>query len=103
MRKLSLLFILWSLFSCKKDIVIHDNVPPPDQTIEDVAISNYVNRVYVTVLGHQPDSVHRAAGFSLLRNNNLSLSSQQQFLDTVFADDAYLPHLSYLARIDLHK
>jgi hypothetical protein len=99
-----LVFLVASFFySCSSDdeVAIPDNAPPPDQTIENVTISNYVNRVYVSVLGREADSNEKNSGFNLLRQNNLSMSSRMQFLDQVFLESEYLPHLYEFARIEL--
>src|SRR5689334_24660514 len=98
MRKVfSLLFIAVSLSfffsSCKKEESVPGNTAPPDQTIENVTISNYVNRVYVSVLGREASSSEKSAGFDILRQNNVSASSRSQFLDQVFSSSSYLPHL----------
>jgi hypothetical protein len=87
--------------SCEKEEVITGNVAPPDQTVENVTISNYVNRVYVSVLGREASTSEKSAGFEILRQNNLSLSSRSQFLDQVFSSSNYLPHLYDFARTEL--
>jgi hypothetical protein len=104
MKKYLFLFLIAaaSFFSaCTKEEVIPDNEAPPDQTIENVTISNYVNRVYVSVLGREASTGEKIDGFNLLRYNNLSLSSRSQFLDQVFSKNEYLPHLYDFARVEL--
>ncbi len=96
-----LIFILLSFSACTHDETIQGNVAPPDPTIEDVTISNYVNRVYISVLGREPDGNEKSSGFNLLRGANLSSASRSQFLDVVFARPDYKDHLYTLARIDL--
>ena len=100
----AILFLFINLtifFSCRDEEVIPNNTAPPDQTVENVTISNYVNRVYVAVLGREASSSEKTAGFDLLRQNNLSYSSRSQFLDQVFSSGDYLPHLYDFARIEL--
>ena len=99
---LFLFIIAVSFFSaCTKEEVIPDNEAPPDQTVENVTISNYVNRVYVSVLGREATTSEKDAGFNLLRQNNLSVASRSQFLDQVFSESEYLPHLYDFARVEL--
>ncbi len=95
------LFAASLLISCEEEQIIPDNVAPPDQTIENVTISNYVNRVYVSVLGREANGNELSAGYNLLGQNNLSNSSRMQFLGSVLSDASYLPHVYTLARIDL--
>jgi len=97
-----LLFVFASIFSsCSDEEVVPGNEAPPDQTIENVTISNYVNRVYVSVLGREASTSEKEDGFNLLRQNNLSLTSRSQFLDQVFSESGYLPHLYDFARVEL--
>lgn len=98
---LAAFFVLLFFQACKKEEIISGNEPPPDQTIENVTISNYVNRVYVSVLGREATSSEKTTGFDLLRQNNLSMDSRIQFLDQVFASSEYRPHLYDFARTEL--
>jgi hypothetical protein len=92
-----------ALSSCEKkgEVVVKNNEPPPDATISNVTINNYVNRVYISVLGREPDSTERTHGFNILRQNDVSAASRSQFLDSVFTKPEYYDHLYDLARIDL--
>jgi hypothetical protein len=103
-RITDLLFIFFAavlLTSCHDEEVIPDNIAPPDQTVENVTISNYVNRVYVSVLGREASSSEKTSGFDVLRQNNLSMTGRSQFLDQVFASPDYQPHLYDFARTEL--
>jgi hypothetical protein len=99
------LFVIFISFfaSCAHDIedVSPNNAAPPDQTVEDVTITNYVNKVYISVLGREADSSEKQFGFNLLRQHNLSDSSRSQFLDSIFYKPEYKVHLYDLARVDL--
>src|SRR6188768_4189422 len=106
MKKLYLFIFLFSFasifISCSdEEVIIPENTPPPDQTIENVTISDYVNRVYVSVLGREADNNEKSSGFNNLRQNNLSMESRMQFLDQVFSESEYFSHLYEYARIDL--
>ncbi len=99
---LLLLFIYFAVMtSCRKEEIISDNKVPPDQTVENVTISNYVNRVYVSVLGREASDAEKNSGFNILRDNNLSNTSRSQFLNQVFSSPNYLPHLYDFARTEL--
>jgi hypothetical protein len=95
--------LLVFLASCHHDIevITPNNEAIPDLTIEDVTITDYVNRVYISVLGREADSTEKQFGFSILRQNNLSAASRSQFLDSIFYKPEYKVHLYDLARIDL--
>ena len=92
------------LFSaCKKyeTDTISGNVPPPDGPINNVTVENYVNKVYISVLGRKPDSVELNSGMSVLTKNNLSAANRTQFLDSVFNHPEYYDHLYNTALSDL--
>ncbi len=97
-----LVCFLFTVFtSCENEEVVPGNLAPPDQTIENVTISNYVNRVYVSVLGREASDSEKSTGYDLLRQSNLSNASRSQFLDQVFSSGNYLPHLYDFARTEL--
>lgn len=93
--------IVLFISACENEEVIPGNEAPPDQTIEDVTIRNYVNRVYVTVLGREAETTELEGEFNLLRSNNLSMQSRLQFLGDVFAESEYRPHLYDRERLEL--
>src|SRR6185436_4372248 len=85
----------------KEDVQVKNNDAPPDSTVNDVILTNYVNRVYISVLGREPDATEKTNGFTILRQNNVSMDSRNRFLDSVFTKKEYFDHLYDLARIDL--
>lgn len=91
------------LASCKKyeEEIVPGNVPPPDQTISDITIENYINKTYIGVLGREPDSAEFSNAFNILRQNNVSQASRSQFLDLVLLQPEFDVHLYDLARTDL--
>src|SRR4051812_10794144 len=93
--------LFFSSCAKKDELILKNNEPPPDKTINDIRIGNYVNRVYISVLGREPDTTERTTGFNVLRQNNLSEASRSQFLDSVFTKKEYSNHLYDLAQIDL--
>lgn len=91
------------LFSCtkKEQIIIPDNNAPPDYTISDVTIENYVNKVYIAVLGREADSAEAKQGMDILRKNNLTSENRMEFLDTVFNKEVYPYRVCDIVRADL--
>ena len=104
-KKTGLYFIIiLALFSaCKKyeTDTISGNAPPPDPTINNVTVENYVNKVYISVLGGKPDSLELNSGTTILKKNNLSTANRTQFLDTVFKHPEYYDHLYNTVLTDL--
>ena len=97
------LSICAGFFACKKSeqVIVPGNTAPPDHTISNSVKENYVNKVYISVLGREPDSLERLNGKVILDKNNLSLDNRKQFLDTVLNNPEYYDRIYSIARIDL--
>ncbi|MEM7035683.1 MAG: hypothetical protein AAF570_01815, partial [Bacteroidota bacterium] len=76
----------------QKEVLVPDNTAPPDQTVSDVALESYINRVYISLLGRKPDDAEFAAGTTTLRADNLSQQNRIDFVDDVLARDAFDQH-----------
>ena len=89
--------------SCKKydEAIITGNTVPPDQTISNTTIENFVNKSYISLLGRKPNSVEFSAGVSLLKLNNLSATDRNSFLNQVLSKPEYEAHLFDINNIDL--
>lgn len=97
-----MLSFMMAFTACKKDeITIEDNTAPPDGTIEDVTINNYINKVYITLLGREPETAEFNSAFSVLRTANVDGASRITFLNQVFAAPDYNSHIYDVARADL--
>lgn len=105
MRKVWPVICLFLLLcaACKRDkeVVVPGNEAPPDGTITDLVLENYINRSYITLLGHQPDASEIATGKSILRIQNVSLDDRGNFLDLVIAKPGYAQRLFDLSRASL--
>ncbi|NNM15446.1 MAG: hypothetical protein HKO56_02220, partial [Bacteroidia bacterium] len=77
-----------------------NNVAPPDSTISNLAIEGYINKVYISVLGREPDSSEYAGAWNVLNPANASPSSRTIFLDNVFIKPEYNNRIYDLARAD---
>jgi len=95
-RILSLFFFLSLLLSsCKKDpVIIQGNDAPPDYTIEQVTIENYVNKLYISLLGRKATAQEFSDGLALVKQNNFSKQSRENLVallqnKTEFADNEF--------------
>jgi len=104
MRKLLLAFLgIAILASCKKDDFeyIEGNTAPPDNTIESVVKENYVNKLYISVLGRQASDEEYNAGLAILNAGKLNDSSREALVDVVLANEEYLHNEFETVRNDL--
>ena len=101
---IALFFIGTAIISCKKEaelVEIAGNQAPPDNTISTVIKENYVNKVYISVLGREPTSAEFSSGLSLINQTNLSAADRQAFLNEVFLKAEYNQKLYEIASIKL--
>jgi hypothetical protein len=104
MKKFYFLLLVTLFFvSCKKSEIeqIPFNEPPPDGTISNVVIENYITRTYILTLGREADSAEFNYSKSLLSAANLDSASRQIFLDSIFTNRDYRPHVYNQNKIDL--
>lgn len=99
---LFLMSIFLIVASCTKneEEIIPNNVAPPDSTISNLAIEGYINKVYISVLGREPDSSEYTNAWSILSPANASSNSRTFFLDNVFVKPEYYTRMYDLARAD---
>ena len=105
-KKLFFLVLILSIVitACKKDsdlVVIPGNQAPPDYTISSIVKENYINKVYISVLGRKPDSNELSSGLMLINQHNLSDQDREDFLYQVFAKPSYNQRLYEIASIKL--
>jgi hypothetical protein len=106
MRKsypLVVLLGLLLLVACKREeeVLIDGNIAPPDRTVEDVVVENYVNRVYISLLGRKADDSEAAAAKAQLRSGNFSLSARGAFVDGLTVGSEYQVRLFDIGRYEL--
>lgn len=104
-RSCNIIFLCFVVLfaSCSKteEVIVRDNTPPPDHTIETVIIENYVNRVYIDVLGREPQPAEFDSAVARLKRSGLDSVSRYQFLDEVFSDSGYRWNVFNKAREEL--
>ncbi|MFN8700403.1 MAG: hypothetical protein ACK5XQ_13870, partial [Flavobacteriales bacterium] len=92
------LFMAAVLFSCKKEeqVVFTDNDIPPYSEIPTLLVENYVNRLYIDLIGREPTDAEMAADVAALEAADLSMAVRialVQFLtgseEAASADETY--------------
>lgn len=101
MRPLYLIIGLLLLFSCGKEdaIVIDGNTPPPDRTIETVIVENYVNKLYISMLGREPSTPELSNALETL-GENAPIENREALVDAVQSNPEYYGNLFNLFRQD---
>ncbi len=92
---LPFVLILAILSSCTKheEVLIPNNVPPPDSTLSSIVIETYVNKAYISVLGRKPSDTEKAEGATLLESGALSQASRETFIQSILDKPEYYENL----------
>lgn len=92
---LPLVLVLAVLSSCTKheEVLIPNNVPPPDSTLSSIVIDTYVNKAYISILGRKPSDNEKAEGVTLLESAQLSQTSREAFIQSVLDKPEYYENL----------
>jgi hypothetical protein len=98
--------ILCFLASCKKDVVevIPDNDAPYYSKISSVKVRNYVNRLFIDLLGREPLDSEMNAETAALQETNVSTQARETLInklmtDSIFRDGDTSYTLAYHKRI----
>ena len=76
-----------------KDYTISGNVPPPYSGVPTILVENYVNKMYIDLIGLQPDDLARKAAVEYLEANNLKSESREKVIGDVIALDEFKDRL----------
>jgi hypothetical protein len=79
---------LWS--SCKKDIIVGDNQPPYYNEISTLLIENYVNRIFIDLIGREPLDSEMIAEVDFLRQADLATSAREALVVKLQTDTNYV-------------
>ncbi len=95
MKKVFLLALLAVvvLNSCKKDpeiVTISGNNAPYYGEIPKVILENYINRIFIDLIGREPLDSEMAAEENTLRSNGISITSREQLITKLQTSTAYI-------------
>lgn len=92
-KQILFLFLLISLFisSCKKEAnVIGNNTPPNYAYVPTVTIENYINRLYLDLLGREPLPAEMAPDLKLLKDSVLSVGARKIIINRLQNDETFI-------------
>ena len=81
-NSIKILFLIPILFACNRDqvIIIPDNDPPVYSAVPIIAIENYVNRLFIDLIGREPLAEERILALADLRRENLSMAARDSLI-----------------------
>jgi hypothetical protein len=102
MRNSLYLFALALVFSCSKEPteLIPNNVAPPDYTVDRVNKENYINKLYISMLGREPNTDEFNSARDLL-GDGVTQESREILVENVQAKEEYYDNMFNIIRQDL--
>lgn len=91
MRASLFLLAIVALTGCKKDPqIILDNDPPYYGDVPTVLVRNYINRMYIDLIGREPLDIEMDADLQYLRDEDLSWESRDSLLRRLQLDTSWI-------------
>lgn len=90
------IFVLFTqvmFVSCNKKeaTVIPNNKPKSYQDVSTVKVENYINRIYIDLLGREPLDAESIRDLEILRKGSLSIKARQDIIMRLMVDSIYVP------------
>lgn len=105
MKKILLFVFLSTLLYCKKEpTIIPDNIPINGKYVSTIQIENYVNKLFIDLLGREPLDSESEIEVALLKESKLSVESRETLViklqsNTDFIDGDTSYQMAYYQRI----
>jgi hypothetical protein len=89
---LGICFLLPVLFSaCEKDPAFVDgNEPPNPDNVPTVLIENYVNRMFIDLIGREPLDAEMDSAVTFLKENDLNVEAREAIIERLQTDTAFI-------------
>ena len=89
---LYIIFVVITITSCKKDVVIiPNNNAPIYSEIPTILLENYVNRLYIDLIGREPLDDEMSSDVRFLRDNDVSFQSRDSLIFKLQFDTVFIP------------
>lgn len=89
------------LFSCDQTEIVSGNQAPPDGTVENAQVKDYVNRLYISLIGREPLGNEESDAISMLRDGDYSITSRQNLIQEIQSLNLFNERLYEITRQDL--
>lgn len=81
------------LMACskKEEKLVTGNVPKNYEDVPTVKVENYINRIYIDLLGREPLNSEKLRDVGLLRDGKLSFDTRKQIITRLMTDSVFVP------------
>lgn len=87
----SFCFLLICSCSKKEEKIVSGNVPKNYEDVPTVKIENYINRIYIDLLGREPLNTEKIRDVALLRDGKLGFEIRKQLITRLMTDSIFVP------------
>lgn len=99
-----IIFVAITITACKKDVVIiPNNNAPIYSEIPTILLENYVNRLYIDLIGREPLDDEMSSDVEFLRNNDVTLESRDSLIYKLQFDTNFVPGDSSYKQAYFHR
>jgi len=81
-----------------KENIMPNNAIPQDQTVGILVQENYINRVYISLLGRKPDSTEKQQTLSLFNKDQCAPASRETFIRQTMQKNGFYEHVFKMLR-----
>jgi len=91
MRNLFFLLVIALFASCRKDATVFENNDiPPYGEIATIRVQNYINRIFIDLLGREPVDAEMSAETVSLENSGLSSESRRLLVRKLMTSESFV-------------
>jgi len=101
---LYIVFVAITIIACKKDaVIIPNNNAPIYSEIPTILLENYVNRLYIDLIGREPLDDEMSSDVEFLRNNDVTLESRDSLIYKIQFETNFIPGDSSYKQAYFHR
>ncbi|MEM6347292.1 MAG: hypothetical protein AAF927_25605 [Bacteroidota bacterium] len=92
------------LMACQPEgqlVIVPDNTAPPDLSVPEVLQENYINKLYITLLGRKPTDIEAFAAKTKLTQGEVSQAARQEVIEQIVVQPEYLQRTYDIARAEI--
>lgn len=91
-NSIKILFLLPIIFSCREAnvIIVPDNDAPIYSAVPIIVIENYINRLFIDLLGREPLPDEKTLALADLRSQSLSMEARDSLISQLQFDTSYV-------------
>jgi hypothetical protein len=95
------LFLISACTDGSELILVPDNNSPPDDSVPEVVMETWVNKVYISLLGRKATDVEFSGAMDMLKQENASVAKRKAVLEVVIVKPEFKSRMFDVARTEM--